>query len=466
MDANAQGKRVVITYGTFDLFHLGHKALLERAKMLGDYLIVGVTSDAFDVSRGKLNVRQALAERIKGVEESGIADMIVVEEFKGQKIDDIRKYGVSVFAIGSDWEGKFDYLKDYCEVVYLPRTPGISSTELREELSFELRLACIGDNYLTARIVNESRFVSGLSVTSVYVPDGDGLQPSPLFDGFEPVRSFAQLAECADAVYINAPFARRIEYARKALEAGLHVLYEGALGARVEEVAELFDYAGRNRLVLMEALQCRYFPAFQRLKLLLESGIVGEVKDIDASFSQVPAGLNVDDVYEGSAYNMATRTLLPAAAFLGSNPLSSRIVCGLNNGFCEWVKFDLVYENAAATLKAGRGIKTEGDMTITGTDGYIYVPAPWWKLEYFEIRYEDLRNTKKHFYELAGEGHRYMLKEFFNMCANWNPGSALRNVLRTEALMYVSLIEKFDVGHRVELGSRASVFGGGETVVV
>lgn len=125
------GMTKVITYGTFDLIHYGHIRLLERAKKMGDYLIVGVTSDDYDKTRGKINNQQSLMERIAGVRETGLADEIIVEEYEGQKIDDIRRYEVDIFAIGSDWEGKFDYLNEYCKVVYLPRTGGISSTEIR-----------------------------------------------------------------------------------------------------------------------------------------------------------------------------------------------------------------------------------------------------------------------------------------------------------------------------------------------
>ena len=124
----------VITYGTYDLLHQGHVNLLKRAKELGDYLIVGVTNDSFDQSRGKLNVRENVFERIEAVRATGLADEIIIEDYLGQKVEDIQKYGVDIFAIGSDWEGHFDYLKDYCEVVYLPRTHGISSTFLREKL--------------------------------------------------------------------------------------------------------------------------------------------------------------------------------------------------------------------------------------------------------------------------------------------------------------------------------------------
>ena len=123
----------VITYGTDDLLHFGHIRLLERAKALGDYLIVGVTADGFDLARGKINVQQSLMERIEAVKATGIPDEIIVEEYEGQKIDDIKRYNVDIFTVGSDWEGHFDYLKEYCKVVYLERTQGVSSSEIRSD---------------------------------------------------------------------------------------------------------------------------------------------------------------------------------------------------------------------------------------------------------------------------------------------------------------------------------------------
>ena len=127
----------VITYGTYDLLHQGHVNLLRRAKELGDYLIVGVTNDSFDRERGKLNVRNNVLERVEAVRQTGYADQIIIEDYVGQKIDDIQKYDVDIFAIGSDWEGKFDYLKEYCEVVFLERTPGISTTQIKQDLGLK-----------------------------------------------------------------------------------------------------------------------------------------------------------------------------------------------------------------------------------------------------------------------------------------------------------------------------------------
>ena len=158
----------VITYGTYDVLHEGHIRLLERAKALGDYLIVGVTSDDFDRSRGKINVKQPLTERIENVRKTGLADEIIIEEYEGQKIDDIQQYNVSIFTVGSDWEGYFDYLKEYCTVVYLPRTTGISSSEIRSE-NQQLNIGLLGgfEETILNKYYQESTLVNGITVTTL-----------------------------------------------------------------------------------------------------------------------------------------------------------------------------------------------------------------------------------------------------------------------------------------------------------
>ena len=144
----------VITYGTFDLLHYGHIRLLERAKALGDYLIVGVTADDFDKVRGKINVQRSLMERVEAVRATGIADEIVIEEYEGQKIDDIKRYDIDIFTVGSDWVGYFDYLKEYCEVIYIDRTQGVSSSKLRSEKR-ELRIGLVGESTVLGKVAKE-----------------------------------------------------------------------------------------------------------------------------------------------------------------------------------------------------------------------------------------------------------------------------------------------------------------------
>jgi len=130
----ARTTRTVITYGTFDLFHVGHLNLLKRMRALGDRLIVGVSTDQFNEGKGKKTV-VPFRDRISIVESIKYVDLAIPEESWHQKKDDIRAHCVDVFGMGDDWLGKFDDLKDECEVVYLPRTADISSTEFKKLLS-------------------------------------------------------------------------------------------------------------------------------------------------------------------------------------------------------------------------------------------------------------------------------------------------------------------------------------------
>ncbi|MED3625551.1 glycerol-3-phosphate cytidylyltransferase [Neobacillus thermocopriae] len=123
----------VITYGTFDLLHYGHINLLKRAKELGDYLIVAVSTNEFNEIKGKKSYF-TYDERKKLVEAIRYVDLVIPENSWDQKIDDIREYRVDTFVIGDDWKGKFDFLNDYCEVVYLSRTPEISTSKIKSEL--------------------------------------------------------------------------------------------------------------------------------------------------------------------------------------------------------------------------------------------------------------------------------------------------------------------------------------------
>jgi len=126
--------KTIITYGTFDLFHIGHLKLLQRLKKLGDKLIVAVSTDEFNELKGKKTIIP-FEQRAEIVENIKCVDLVIPETSWEQKVDDIKKYNVDIFAIGNDWKGKFDFLKEYCEVVYLERTKGISSTQLKNTLN-------------------------------------------------------------------------------------------------------------------------------------------------------------------------------------------------------------------------------------------------------------------------------------------------------------------------------------------
>ncbi|MBF6617237.1 MAG: adenylyltransferase/cytidyltransferase family protein [Candidimonas sp.] len=129
-------ERTVITYGTFDMFHVGHLRLLRRLKMLGSELIVAVSTDEFNVLKGKKSVIP-YEQRVEILGNIKCVDKVISEDSWEQKVSDIKKYEVDVFAMGHDWKGKFDFLQEYCEVVYLERTPGISTRDLKVKLKLK-----------------------------------------------------------------------------------------------------------------------------------------------------------------------------------------------------------------------------------------------------------------------------------------------------------------------------------------
>ena len=126
--------RKVITYGTFDLLHYGHIQLLRRAKERGDYLIVALSTDEFNWNSKHKKCYFSYEQRKMLLESFRYVDLVIPEENWEQKISDVKEFKVDTFVMGNDWEGKFDFLKDYCEVVYLPRTPEISTTQIKKDL--------------------------------------------------------------------------------------------------------------------------------------------------------------------------------------------------------------------------------------------------------------------------------------------------------------------------------------------
>ena len=418
----------VITYGTYDLLHQGHINLLRRAKELGDYLIVGVTNDNFDRERGKLNVTDNVLERVEAVKATGLADQIIIEDYFGQKIDDIQKYDVDIFAIGSDWEGKFDYLNEYCQVVYLPRTEGISSTMLREEKQRTIKVGIVGCGNIAKRFVPEAAFVSGVEITGAYDTNGDTLQKVAQQYSIEQYSSYEELLQANDAVYIATPHLSHYCLSKQALLAGKHVLCEIPLVLQEQQASELYALAEQHGLVLMEAHKTAFCPAFNHLMVMIKSGAIGEVVDIEASLSRLlpdKTRREFDPAQAGgSMYESAVYPLLPIFKLLGTEYKELNIYSRMENGVDVYTKGVLLYPTAICSFKIGLGVKTEGNLVISGTKGYAYVEAPWWKTDYFELRYEDQNKNKKFFYKWDGEGLRYEIQEWMSCIINKRLGSS------------------------------------------
>lgn len=419
----------VITYGTYDLLHEGHVNLLRRAKELGDYLIVGVTNDSFDRERGKLNVRNNVLERVEAVKATGFVDQVIIEDYVGQKIDDILKYDVDVFAIGSDWEGKFDYLKEYCDVVYLPRTEGVSSTMLRAESEIIVKVGVVGCGRIAKRMVAESSKVDAVHIEALY--DIERSKAEALAAEQTAVaENFEELVDRVDAVYIATPHLMHYSQAKYALEHGRHVLCETPMVLSGADAEELFALAAEHDVVLLEANKTAYCPAFNHLVTLIKSGLIGDVVGIDASESKLwgedrlRRELNPDEA-GGSLYEMGSYPLLPIMHLLGTGYENINIYSRMNSdGVDVYTRGIMRYKSAVASFQLGLGVKTEGNLVISGTKGYAYVPSPWWKTDYFELRYEDQNLNKKYFYKWDEPGLRYELQEFVACVINRRMTSA------------------------------------------
>ena len=435
----------VITYGTFDLLHEGHYRLLERAKALGDYLIVGVTSEAYDKARGKLSVVDSLAVRIENVKKTGFADEIIVEESPGQKVQDVKKYQVDIFTVGSDWTGSFDYMKDYCQVIYLERTKNISSTMLRVQNKRIQRIGIVGTGRIAERFVPEVKLVSGINVQGVYNPH---LESASRFaekweiDAYQEIEEFY---EAVDAVYIASPHETHYDYIKAALEHGKHVLCEKPMVLNKAQAEELFRYARAHELILFEGIKTAYCPGFNQLLGVACSGLIGNIRNVEVCFTKLenPESRELADrIYGGSLTELGSYVMLPILKLFGEDYEDIRFDCVRGkNGLDIFTKVSVCYPNGIGTATCGLGVKSDGRLLIAGTKGYIIAEAPWWKTSYFEVHYEDPLEVEKYSERFLGDGLRYEISDFLSMI-NGRKSSEFK-LTRSESVALSDIMEQF-----------------------
>ena len=443
----------VITYGTFDLFHEGHYNLLKHAKELGDYLIVGITTEQYDLTRGKLNVVDSLITRIDNVRATGFVDEIVIEDHTGQKVEDIQKYGVDIFTVGSDWVGTFDYLEQYCKVVYLPRTKNVSSTMKRTDRSPVLNIGIAGTGRVAERFPNEIKLVSGANAVGVFNPHYD--HAKPFMEKHELAfwtNDYDEFLDKIDAVYIATPHETHYDYAKRAILAGKHVLCEKPMVFKKAEAEELFKLAKEKNVVLMEAIKTAYCPGFKQLISVARSGVIGDICDVEASFSRItaPDKREMNDLQYGGAFTeFGSYCLMAVIKLLGKDYKDVRFESvKMDNGLDAYTKAHFTYENALATTKNGVAVKTEGGLIVAGTKGYILAPSPWWLTTNFQVRYEDPSKIDNYTSKFLGSGIRYEIAEFTRAVGNLRNGepNASANIYmltRGESIAFAGIYEKF-----------------------
>ena len=278
-------------------------------------------------------------------------------------------------------------------------------------------MGIIGTGRIAPRFVSEAKYVSGIEVESAYNPDKNNASYFTKRTDIE-VRTddFAGFLNGVDAVYIASPNETHYDYAKKALESGKHVLSEKPLAFTKAQTKELYDLASRNKLVLLEGIKTAYCPGFQQMMNVAMSGRIGEIKDVEACFTRLAdesSRERTDAEYGGSFLEFGGYTLLPVVKLLGMNYKDIRIdsITG-DNGIDLYTKIQIIYENAMATSKDGVGVKSEGQLVISGTKGYILAPSPWWLTKKFEVRYENAGKIETYEPTFQGDGLRYEISDF------------------------------------------------------
>ena len=288
--------------------------------------------------------------------------------------------------------------------------------------------------------------MSGVHVEGVYNPHIDSAKKFAEefeLDLYED--DYDKLLEKVNAVYIASPHETHYEYAKRALEKGKNVLVEKPMALKKKDAEELFALAKEKKCILMEAIKTAYAPGFIRMIGMAKSGIIGEIRDVEACFTKLTGDNTrelMDTEYGGSFTELASYTVLPIIKLLGADYKNIRFKYNnTDNGLDGYTKAYFEYEDAQATSKTGLKVKSEGQLVISGTTGYIKVAAPWWKTSEFEICYEDTSQNEKVFTQFKGDGLRYEISDFVSIVNGY--GNNDFKLTREESIAIAEIMERF-----------------------
>ena len=242
-----------------------------------------------------------------------------------------------------------------------------------------------------------------------------------------------------------SPNETHADYVRRGLEAGKHVLCEKPMTFTFAESQELYNMAKSKGLKLMEGIRAAYLPAFQQIIATAKSGTIGRICNVEACFSRLPvlgSREQYDYKYSGAFLEYGSYGMLPIFKLLGVDYQSVEIESILGeNGIDIYTEARFKYDGCLATAKAGDGVKSEGQLIIAGTEGYILVQSPWWLADSFEVRYEDPGKIERHRAEFQGGGFRYEISEFINKIKD--PESRDYKLTAGESRAMAKVVEKF-----------------------
>lgn len=306
------------------------------------------------------------------------------------------------------------------------------------------RLGVIGSGRIARRFVPEARLIDGIEVAAAYNPRITSAKKFAEELNIEyATDDISDFIEKVDAVYIATPHETHVGYCRQMLESGKHVLCEKPMSFSEKEARELFAIADEKGLILMEAMKTAYCPGFKALLDVVKSGKIGRVVDVEACFSRItPVDVREmkDQTYGGSFTEFGSYTLLPIVKILGTKDISTNTwALKGETGVDVYTKTSIDYGTAIGLAKTGLAAKSEGQLVIAGTEGYILVPSPWWLTKYFEVRYEDPNRVDKHIHPFDGQGLRYEVQEFVDRMN----GSTKVSLSEEESIWFAKQMETY-----------------------
>lgn len=427
----------VITYGTFDLFHKGHYNILKRAKEHGDYLVVGVTGENYDIGRGKLNVHDTLATRIENVKKTGFADEIIVEEYLGQKIGDIIKYDIDSFVIGDDWKGKFDHLSRYCEMIYLERTKGISSTQIREERFDQYDIGIVFDFADDNQLIKESAFVNGFDVKNIFCEDEKTLERfQEKYNVENAFDSYDEMLDASDIIFVRCAIEKRYEYISRALSKGKHVLYDPPATFNSNELKSLIELAKQNNVILLGNIKMLYVYIFNQLLWMTQGGLIGDILSFNCSVSK-------DNPNRHSLfYELSTSSLLIMLKVMGHDYEKADFQANKNGDKVEFASMNFVYPKGRAIISVGDNVRVDNQLEIIGTEGTILMKGAWWRSKNFELHTPGSDEVQLFNTNFEGNGFKYLLKAMSTMLSNNKITS--KDIFEDESMKVVEILEQLN----------------------
>ena len=310
------------------------------------------------------------------------------------------------------------------------------------------RLGIIGTGRIANRFATDAWQGLDVQLSAVYNPNvksaEDFCQRHDIPLGTD---NWTIFMEQIDAAYIASPTSTHSDYTRRLLEGGKHVLCEKPMLLKECEARELFAIARARNLVLMEAIKTAYCPGFVALLEVVKEGRIGEVRDVEACFTKlVDPNLRelLDRECGGSLTEVGTYGCFAVLKILGSDYGKMQFAVQRNaHGMDIFTKVFFEYKsgNQTGLVKAGLGVKSEGELIISGTQGYILVQAPWWLTKHFEVRYEDCNKRDVYDYPFEGNGLQYELQYFLNRTQQKNTGDPNDTV--QESIVLAGIMEQF-----------------------